>query len=957
MLSISIEFTRPYLLLLLIAFYAMTVIPYFRLSKKYRKTRNRITSMVLHAVLSTLAVLLLAGTTFVRSKSNPENELILLVDVSDTENESKEARDKLVRTVVDQASYEGIKVGIVTFGYDQEYVSELSNDYDNIYDNYRNATVFPDQTATNIASAINYTKDLFTNPDSGKIVIVTDGKETDDNAKTVIRTAIASGLKIDTVYIPSSYEGDEIELTNVEYPEYHINKGEEFTLSLSLLSNYEDNITIDVYDNGVNIAEEQKDYSTVIGEQKVQFKHTFTSDGLHELSFKINGLSDAVTQNNDYTSYFYVESFNKILILEQNTGESNLLKSVLTAQNDFVVDVLNITTDILPESALALCAYDEVILNNISYSDLMDNNYMEIIHEYVYTYGGGLFTTGGTDAADTSLPHSYNREDIKGSLYQQMLPVQIINYTPPVGVIFILDVSGSMNDSAGDGSTLLDWAKEGVRSCLSSLTERDYIGIMTLSTDYGTLLELTPRTQESKILSVINKIDTADGSTTFSGAIERAGQMLRAAKNVDKKHIIIVSDGYTTEPTPETYEEFAKSYYETDGITISVVGVAMTTPNDADSLIAQEDPENIPPTTAYNLMLRLTKYSHGRLHAISTVDSARLVPEMREDLKAPDIQEVSDEPFYPIIVNNASPLFNGVERLNDAEHGNTMTMQVEGFYGAKLKQDATLLLTGEFNVPLYAQWKYGKGMVGSFMSDVYGYYTGDFMSDVNGENFLKNVVRNLTPVRSIRDNDIKLNMFENNYSNSLSILTNINEGEYINGVIKYEDKTTGTVEVSLNSLLEDLSKENLRKQSVYVTTPLTDLNNYSRCKFIIKAPGTYTIEINKYNEAGELIGSNSIHKTLAYSSEYEYYLNQEVNYREFLETLAKNGNGTLVEDLDDPHSIIDTFETVIYKRFDPRYLFAIMIIVLFLADVAVRKFKFKWPHEIIKKYRERRGSK
>ena len=135
---------------------------------------------------------------------------------------------------------------------------------------------------------------------------------------------------------------------------------------------------------------------------------------------------------------------------------------------------------------------------------------------------------------------------------------------------------------------------------------------------------------------------------------------------------------------------------------------------------------------------------------------------------------------------------------------------------------------------------------------------------------------------------------------------------------------------------------------------MTEANNYSRCKFIIRKPGTYTIEINKYNAAGELIESNTINKTLAYSKEYEAFEEEDYNPKELLSIISKNGNGILVEDLTDAHSIIKSFETIIYKEFDPRYLFAIMMIVLFLADVAVRKFKFKWPHEIIQAYREKK---
>ena len=35
----------------------------------------------------------------------------------------------------------------------------------------------------------------------------------------------------------------------------------------------------------------------------------------------------------------------------------------------------------------------------------------------------------------------------------------------------------------------------------------------------------------------------------------------------------------------------------------------------------------------------------------------------------------------------------------------------------------------------------------------------------------------------------------------------------------------------------------------------------------------------------------------------------------------------------------------------------IVALVLFLADIAVRKFKFKWPHELIRAHREKKKKK
>ena len=67
--------------------------------------------------------------------------------------------------------------------------------------------------------------------------------------------------------------------------------------------------------------------------------------------------------------------------------------------------------------------------------------------------------------------------------------------------------------------------------------------------------------------------------------------------------------------------------------------------------------------------------------------------------------------------------------------------------------------------------------------------------------------------------------------------------------------------------------------------------------------------------------------------------------------LAVAGRGSVV---DEAESVFESFEKTIKLVHDPRDWYAITIIILFLLDIAVRKFKFKWPHEIIRERREKR---
>jgi len=280
---------------------------------------------------------------------------------------------------------------------------------------------------------------------------------------------------------------------------------------------------------------------------------------------------------------------------------------------------------------------------------------------------------------------------------------------------------------------------------------------------------------------------------------------------------------------------------------------------------------------------------------------------------------------------------------------------LDGFYGTKLKSSADLVIEGEFNVPIYAQWKYGKGMVGSFMCDLNGTWSGKFMSDPNGRQLIVNVVRNLMPVSNIRPNEISVALKEYNYINQMSVFAGLAENEKVVGEIVKVDGTERTP-ISLNEVNEVAEGES---DAILITQPLGPANAYTRLTLIVKERGVYKITLNKLNAKGETVATYQSYKTFSYSKEYDTYVDPEnrVDYEALMARWAERGEGVMVEDVTDPYEVFESFITEIHKVFDPRFIFIIIAIILFLLDICVRKFKFKWPHEIIRDYREKKNKK
>jgi Rieske Fe-S protein len=119
----------------------------------------------------------------------------------------------------------------------------------------------------------------------------------------------------------------------------------------------------------------------------------------------------------------------------------------------------------------------------------------------------------------------------------------------------------------------------------------------------------------------------------------------------------------------------------------------------------------------------------------------------------------------------------------------------------------------------------------------------------------------------------------------------------------------------------------------------------------------YLITLNKLNAAGEVLATYQTYKQFSYSEEYNIALEQtETDLVASMYSLAEKGNGNVIVDLDNPLEIFENFVTSINQVYDPSMILIIIAICLFLLDVAVRKFKFKWIHELIADYKNKKSS-
>ena len=860
--------------------------------------------MAFHILVSVIVVNLLAGLEFSYEVPNEENEVILLVDVSDSGKESRDEKDDFIRSVIDVCG-EGCKIGIVKFGYGCDYSVELTAETESVFEQYV-ASKDPNGSATALADALKYTASLFTNKETSKIVVISDGFETDGDALVSLHEIVSDGTIVDTAIFPRGNIAD-IQIVSATVEKTEIIVGESFTIELLIQSNTTENeeaTLLRLYDNGKLCGE------TVVGIQnglnEIPVSLAFSERGMHELTFELvtdyelfgEPLEDSVKQNNRYCTYVNLEEFENILIIERYEHEGAALKDILSSTKN-VTDI-SVEEDIVdfPKTIEEMSRYEQIILVNIAYAD-MPAGFEALLNRYVYELGGGLFTVGGRNDYDSDgklVPHAYNRDDIeKSEFLKHMLPVNVVDYTPPIAVMLVIDTSVSMQ-----GSDKLVAACKGAKVCLDALHDRDFCGIVSFSSASSERLSVLPVSQRETISESINKVleEKGDG-TIFSGAIMKAGRALSVINNVERKHIILITDGKPGDSYND-YERYIKDNVA-DGITMSLLTLGM------------DNAEQIA------MMQKTAAAGGGKFYNVNDVSS--IASTMYKDLTEEAIPEIQYGKEFELTVKDKSTILSGI----DSDTIPTLT----GYYGTVAKKGATVPLMGEY-VPIYATHKYGKGTVGSFMCDIGGEWSQSFTENLVGEALIVNIVESIFPFEDIRADNIKYELQSDNYLHWLNI---------------YSDTEGQTVDVSINPVSTSL-------QHLWGEIKVDVAESNRRFTFSLTESGLYEIMITASDEDGNILSEIPIYKALSYSKEYDTSFDDAEDGSRLMAGLAQTSGG---KEIEDPVEVFGSFKKTLSKTFDPRLILIIVAIVFMLLDIAVRKFKFKWIHEIIREHKEQKS--
>lgn len=743
--ALSVHFNNPWLLFVIIPAVALMLFPYFRLKKQHRRTRNRVISLVLHSVILVCMTLLLAGLSFTYTQVNIKKDVILLVDVSDSIQGSEDEMTDFIRSVLSDVEPD-YDINVVTFAGDCVYKSKMNANsvtVDKIFNNGEN----PARYATDISSALLYARDQFSSPADGRIILLSDGQQTDGNALLTVQTLAEEGIRVDTVYFPFKGYNREVQITSVEAVTSDSVTAEVY---VTVDSTVPQSVKLSLYDNDEPLV---TDYKVKLsgGSETVSISQRLLSAPLHVLCVKIDEFEhDTLAQNNIFYTYLNLEVSTKTLLVEGGGRGTEALSGIL----DENFDVTKITVDQLPDTVDELCRYNEVILMNVANSDL-PAGFDGILTDYVKVYGGGLYTVGGDRA--------YAEEDMSGTKFEELLPVYANTDAKTLGLLLIIDRSSSMDVKVGN-TTRMELAKDAAVASVESLSPDDWVGVISFDKTAQVVMEMSSMDRKDTVISRIREIEVGY-KTGYYNALVEAKAVLNSSSKTELEHIIFLTDGERTDKEEGVTDKILMNFVDQiarDNITISTIALGSSVPTDTVEEIA--------------------KRGGGRFYNVERERELKQI--MVEETTTAAGQYSNEFVFTPSIVGHTA-----------AVAGITVMPTLGGFYGSRIKEGATMVLGYEGN-PIYAEWSCGAGRVGSFMCDLYGDWSSELFTNENGIRFITNTVSSLLSKElNKQGGDVSVNFKNNNFTTEANITARISGGETLTAQLRKPDGTTSALQL------------------------------------------------------------------------------------------------------------------------------------------------------------------
>jgi uncharacterized membrane protein len=677
-----IEFVKPHWLGLVVILWVLSVW-LARSSLSGLGTTARRVALVVRLLVILLLVGALAQPQWTRTAENVNT--VVVTDHSDSiPVEVRQEMERYLREAEGGAE-KGDTLGRVT-GARDAYVQTLPGPPGDRPDSQNIGAT----DGTNLAEAIKLAMAITREDKANRVVVISDGNETDGKLLSAAEAARAAGIPIDVLPIRYKYAREVIAERLVSPATARM--GETVNLRVILNATHETTGRLDMTVNGqpVDLDPDGPEMGMPValkeGSNAIPVQFPINSAGPQRFAAVFtptDGEADTVTENNRQEAITFTAGKGSVLVI---AADPALARSVVEAlaEAEIVAEVRD--PDRAPQSLIEWSAFDAVVLiDTPAYA--FSQAQQEEMRAYVHDVGGGLIMLGG--------PESFGAGGWIGSPVADALPVKLEvpeKRKMPRGALALIMHSCEMPQGNY-------WGKQICLQAVDQLSRLDVAGVAEYSWGKGEywVHPLSELGNKSAIKRAINSLTFGD-APSFQGFLSLVLPDLQKV-SAGAKHVVIVSDGDPAPPSQALLQGFIDSK-----ITISCV---LVFPHGG----------GVPGT-----MADIAQATGGRSYLVNTEQQFAQIPRIiikeAQVVKRQLIWE--GNPITPKITAGSTEPMRGIRGLPP----------VRGYIVTAERTDRlvqTVAVVGEENDPLLAQGQYGLGKAVAFTSDAAARWSPDWI--------------------------------------------------------------------------------------------------------------------------------------------------------------------------------------------------------------------------------------
>ena len=676
----DIRIDEPLWLLLLIP-----IALYMAYTWKASKMRFSGKGIILYALRSLTIFCIIFALTFPYvSLPDDEEQILFVVDRSVSIEDAGRMADEWITDSL-KARQKNQSVGIYSFGGTFRTDRQLTDGEVKI------PTMEPieSRSSTNIANALDLSAAVAKANLATRIVLLSDGLETEGAVEELLPKFENSRVQIDTVILEKSNRADaSISLFETPRTAY---EGEKQLLRVEVESSTKTAGQLLIYRNDVEIINEPVSFDA--GGNVFSYHVEASGTGLLKYEAKLIVPDDGFLENNRMLSITMLEQSPRVLVVQTERNPS-IIPSLLD-QNAMDVDVVNAGN--LPENLSGYMGYGAIIFDNVPGHQVGEHK-MTVIEQAVKSFGTGFMMVGGDE--------SFGLGGYFKSPIERLLPVEMEvkgkEQLPSLGLVITMDRSGSMS-----GSKIVI-AREAAARAVELLREDDTFGFTAFDHEIWEVIPVGPLQDKQDAMDQILSVPAAGGTDIFP-SVAKAYEDLSDLK-LQRKHIILLTDGQSE--MPPSYEEIIGEGKNAN-VTLSTVAIG----TDADGVLLEE----------------LAELGGGRFY--DAVDESTIPAILTRETSMLTRTYIEDDPYYVTFSNVpewTSVFSGGVPQMN-------------AYIATTPKGSATIVAESPKEDPVIAEWMYGLGRTVAFTSDSTGKWSGDLARWEGYPDFWNAAVSRLLP--------------------------------------------------------------------------------------------------------------------------------------------------------------------------------------------------------------------